>query len=436
MSISLAVIFRDFKRHYHKVRAIADRLASKGSFKLQVKFDGSNLHAEYKSPNSEETVRFVVLMRRFLSPSDSLYYKKVWASLQEQFAQEIPAETVGRIETIIGRLNKGQLGVNINGENLTAEKIYQTLSDGEYFDYNEDSQKYLQGLAGLPIVGPLFWHQFHAYTLEGYALAYTLFDVIAQVEKSAKYQTLYGATTPAKAKCIYCLTISATFTSEEHVFPESLGNDELVLPKGYVCDKCNNEVLAQLDNALLKFEPVAMLQVQFVPYTKDGKLPKANFQNLSMERTSPRNVTVKAKDKTGRPKNKKHLGDGWYSFTVEMKGKRFSPKLLGRALYKIALGMVALSQGHEQACSPKFDAVRNFIRHGHDFPNNLLVRVECRPHPQVRVAYHDLPEGTPFAIDIYGLMFLLNLESKPVLELNELLTQTQFAIYPLRGSRA
>ena len=28
--------------------------------------------------------------------------------------------------------------------------------------------------------------------------------------------------------------------SEEHIIPKSLGNDELILPKGIICDKCNN----------------------------------------------------------------------------------------------------------------------------------------------------------------------------------------------------
>jgi hypothetical protein len=433
MSASHTVIFRDFKRHYHKVRVIADRLTSKGSFKLQVRFDGNNLQAEHESPDNDETVRFVVLMRRFLSPSDTLYFKRVWVSLQEQFKQEIAVETAGRIEAIIERLDKGQLGVNINGEDLTAERIYQTLSDGWYFDDNADARTYLESLADLPLVGPLFWHQFHAYALEGFALVSALFDVVTQIEKGATYEALSGGTPPVTTQCVYCLTTTATFTSEEHVFPESLGNDKLVLPKGYVCDKCNNGILAWLDSAFLKFGPVAMLQVQFVPYTKEGKLPKANFQNLSMERTRPTNIAIKPKDKTGQPKNKKHLGDGWYSFSIEMKGKVFDPKLLGRALYKIALGTVALSQGQEQACSPKFDAARDFICAGHNFPNNLLMRVECRPHPQVRIAYHDLPEGTPFAIDIYGLTFVLNLESKPLLELNDVLADGQFAAYSLCG---
>ncbi|MEW5872444.1 MAG: HNH endonuclease [Chloroflexota bacterium] len=420
-------MFRDFKRHYHKVRDVVDKLADKDPFKLQVKFDGTNLQAEYKSPDNEDTVRFVVLMRRFLNPLDSLYYRKVWMFLQEKFADEISVETVKHIESVIENLNTGRLSININGENMTAEKIYQILSDGNYFNQNENAQKYLRSLANLPIVGPLFWHQFHEYTLEGYTLVYILFDIISQVEKSARYQTLHSSATPQTAQCIYCLTKIAVFSSEEHIFPESLGNDELILPKGYVCDKCNNGILARLDNALIKFEPVGMLQVQFVPYTKEGKLPKANFQNITMERTSPTNIHIKAKDKTGQIKNKKHLGDDWYSFSIQMKGKKFNPIMISRSLYKIALGIVALSQGHEQACNQKYDLARDFILKGKGFPNNLIIQTKCNPHPQVRVAYNDLPEGTPFVIDIYGLVFLLNLETGPVLELNDVINHCPFA---------
>jgi hypothetical protein len=62
-------------------------------------------------------------------------------------------------------------------------------------------------------------------------------------------------------KCIYCLQITGSFESEEHIFPESLGNKDLILGRGYVCDRCNNGILAVLDNALMKFEPIAFLQV-------------------------------------------------------------------------------------------------------------------------------------------------------------------------------
>ncbi|MCX6030495.1 MAG: hypothetical protein NT169_14510 [Chloroflexi bacterium] len=425
-------MFRDFKRHYHKVTEAYSGLAGKGSFSLQINFDGNNLYAESKIPDEEATVRFVVLMRRFLNPSDSLYHKKTWATLQGQFADEVSNEITTHVEALFERLSKGHFGVNINGEDLTAERIYQVLSEGEYFDNKDEARRYLQGLVDMPVIGPLFWYQFYEYTLAGFALASTIFDLVSRVEQSAKYKALHGERSVAESRCIYCLTTTGSFMSEEHIFPESLGNDELVLPKGHVCDRCNNEVLSGLDEALINFGPVAFLRVQFVPYTKEGKLPKANFQNLSMRRTGPRNITIIAKDKTARIKDKKHLGDNWYSFRIDTRGRKFNPVLLGRALYKIALGTVALSQGRELACSSKYDAAREFIRTGQGVTNNLLMRMVSRPHPQVHIAYQDTLEGTPFVIDIYGLMFLLNLENAPELEFNEILTQSDFQLFSLR----
>jgi hypothetical protein len=398
---------------------------------LHVSATENTIKAEFNTPDNEETVRFVVLMRRFFDPADRLYYKKIWGLLLDEFPNEISDVIVQQVNTLINQLISGDIGININSEDLTAEKIYHIIANGVYFGCDEDAQKYLQSLTGLPIVGPLFWQQFHSYTVNGYGVASALFGVISLIEKSQRYQESYINPNPKKNQCIYCLTTEASFKSEEHIFPESLGNDELVLPKGYVCDKCNNEILAELDNALLKFGPIAFLQVQFVQYTKDGEIPSANFQNLSMKRTSPQNITISIKDKTARIRNKKMLGDGWVSFSLSMRGNRLKPNLLGRALYKIALGMVALSQGHEKACDQKYDLARGFIHGKHGFHNNLIIKTECRPQPQVRISYNDLPQGTPFAIDIYGLIFLINIESEPILQLNEVINETQFALYPL-----
>lgn len=52
------------------------------------------------------------------------------------------------------------------------------------------------------------------------------------------------------AKCSFCnadmifesndQNIAINTTSEEHIIPKSLGNDELILKRGTICDKCNN----------------------------------------------------------------------------------------------------------------------------------------------------------------------------------------------------
>lgn len=38
--------------------------------------------------------------------------------------------------------------------------------------------------------------------------------------------------------CIFCNQDSTESKSIEHIIPESLGKDELILDKGIVCDKC------------------------------------------------------------------------------------------------------------------------------------------------------------------------------------------------------
>ena len=41
-------------------------------------------------------------------------------------------------------------------------------------------------------------------------------------------------------RCIFCKKDSCNSRSVEHILPESLGNEEHILPAGIVCDRCNN----------------------------------------------------------------------------------------------------------------------------------------------------------------------------------------------------
>jgi hypothetical protein len=427
-------LFRDFKRHFNKTRNVARKLGDMGEFKFELKFDGKNMNARNQTPDDKETMRFVVLMHRFLAPASNLHHGKIWSTLTKDFSQEIPQVLKEKVESGIEELRKGQLPISIDGKNFTAEDVYQTISEGGFFENQEKAREYLNELSKTPFVGSLFWFQFYSYVLNAFALMSVLFHAILIVERSEKYKAVYGEKISIEPKCIYCLSTTGNFKSEEHIFPESLGNDELVLPKGYVCDKCNNGVLSQLDNALAKFEPIALLQVQFVPHSKDGSLPKANFQNMTIEKTNPTHIKISAKDKSGEVKNKTSIGDDWYSFPLSMQGKPFtqkSIKLLGRALFKIALGIVALSQGREQVCSSKYDPARQFVLGKSDFNNNFFIKLKAEPHIGGRISYKDFQEGATVAIDIMGILFLLNLEEKPLLVFNEIIKPEDFGLYSL-----
>jgi hypothetical protein len=92
-----------------------------GSFRFEMKCDLTSVQAKNETPDEKEATRFVVLMRRFINPLDSIYYANVWYFLREYFAGEIPAETIERVEKFIEQMNKGYGEINHNGEVLTGE---------------------------------------------------------------------------------------------------------------------------------------------------------------------------------------------------------------------------------------------------------------------------------------------------------------------------
>jgi hypothetical protein len=96
--------------------------------------------------------------------------------------------------------------------------------------------------------------------------------------------------------------------------------------------------------------------------------------------------------------------------------------------------MVAFHEEREIVCDSRYDAARAFILRGADFPNNLLMINNAKPHSNIRSTYDPALDGTCFRIDIYGLVFLFNLEPLPVLEIpEEQLAVMNFSSFPLHA---
>lgn len=53
-------------------------------------------------------------------------------------------------------------------------------------------------------------------------------------------------------KCIFCKRDASSSKSIEHIIPESLGNKDLVLPRGVVCDACNQYFAIKVEKPLLE----------------------------------------------------------------------------------------------------------------------------------------------------------------------------------------
>ena len=172
-------------------------------------------------------------------------------------------------------------------------------------------------------------------------------------------------------QCIFCKSTTNPFSSVEHIFPESLGNKEKILPKGMVCDVCNNGTLSKLDEELLEFEPIKLLKTIHGVASKSGKVPPANFNNVRIESPTPGHVSIQVNSS----KNLEDQSD--QGFKLNFRGNRKMDatrnKLLAREFYKIGLELVCLDHGQEFALSERFDDVREIILGKKDFIGYLAI---------------------------------------------------------------
>lgn len=74
-------------------------------------------------------------------------------------------------------------------------------------------------------------------------------------------------------RCIFCRMDSAASLSREHIIPESLGNTSLVLPKGVVCDKCNNYFSREVERPFLESPAIRALRFDQGLESKKGRVP-------------------------------------------------------------------------------------------------------------------------------------------------------------------
>lgn len=73
-------------------------------------------------------------------------------------------------------------------------------------------------------------------------------------------------------RCIFCKNDSTDSVSVEHVIPESLGNTKVVLPKGAVCDSCNNYFASKVEKFVLESDEFRHLRSNQIIKNKKGKV--------------------------------------------------------------------------------------------------------------------------------------------------------------------
>ena len=221
--------------------------------------------------------RLAAVTRPFMAPGSPLKLSSFWQTLLR--SGSIDEQRVAQVEKAFEAADRTSIAIQFNGKQLTGRDVYFAYGEGSYFDADPQAKELLDALSVGPLVAmvPLVFHDVCA---QHGRLALAMLDVINDYEHSHPMQ---APTEEGQPQCIYCLTFDGDFGSEEHVIPESLGGDELVL-RGSVCRRCNNN-LASLDERLLDFEPIAMLRTMYVPLTKAGKFPRARFQDADFRKS-------------------------------------------------------------------------------------------------------------------------------------------------------
>ncbi len=162
---------------------------------------------------------------------------------------------------------------------------------------------------------------------------------------------------------MFCLRRDGGFVSEEHLWAESLGNPEVVLEPGVVCDRCNANTLAQLDEALITYPPIAVTSASLGLRNKKGRLVSREFASggvFPVETEDGIHVFFREAQTTAHPEN----GRWEFVLTDHLTGRQLGK--VARAVLATGLEAKARKEGKAAVMLPQFDGVREAVLDGYD----------------------------------------------------------------------
>lgn len=165
-----------------------------------------------------------------------------------------------------------------------------------------------------------------------------------------------------EATCIYCKNrFDSSHSSVEHIIPEGLGNKKLLLPKEAVCPSCNNEILSQLDNALLQFAPIKWMRSLKGIRSKKGRLKAMKSMQADIKPKKGNHIKINIHDEGVYRRTES-------GFTLKMRADaptgETELEMVSRSLLKQALGFMYLHHGYDFVMKDEFDDLRSAILEG------------------------------------------------------------------------
>ena len=74
-------------------------------------------------------------------------------------------------------------------------------------------------------------------------------------------------------RCLFCKKDSSGSRSVEHILPESIGNTSQILPRGVVCDQCNNYFSREVERPFLELSAIRLIRFHQAVPSKRGLVP-------------------------------------------------------------------------------------------------------------------------------------------------------------------
>ena len=177
--------------------------------------------------------------------------------------------------------------------------------------------------------------------------------------------------------CIFCKGASDNCRSIEHVIPESLGNSKFVLPKGAVCDSCNNYFAVKVEKPVLESQYFRQTRFRNTIPNKKGRIPKLsdvvgpNGESVEMLKTRNGIHVFYATDEKSEVSLLGHLSTNNKLMLIGPPTYVAEENLMSRFFCKVAFELLALSTSGvtpdwNEAILEKIelDEIRNYARYG------------------------------------------------------------------------
>lgn len=173
-------------------------------------------------------------------------------------------------------------------------------------------------------------------------------------------------------RCIFCKTDSSSSKSVEHIIPESLGNKNGTLPKGAVCDRCNNYFAHKIEKVVLEMEYFQSLRARLMIENKKGILPKLlgftkNKEVVEVRFLQDDSDTIEVRCSDSAVESLSNSNEIYVPFIPEppkddINISKFLGKIALEALAKRVSAIDGWQNDFVDSCS--LDELRNFVRYG------------------------------------------------------------------------